>query len=518
MRKPLRVKNPRGQVSSVQSVPAPIGGWNAKNPISDMPPGDAISLVNWFTTTVDCVIRGGNYQFSTVTGLVETLAVYNRANGTNALFAASSTDVYDVSSGGAGVAQSLTITSGRWQTINFGDGTNQYLIMVNGVDAPYYFDGTNWILITGVSSPSLSGPTLSKLVNVNEYQGRLFFLEKDSLSFWYLPANAAGGTLVEFDLSSFANLGGYLMWAATWTFDGGSGQDDHIVFMTSEGEAIIYRGTDPSTASTWAKIGTYFLGKPIGRRSYVQFAGDLIALTQNGAYPMSQALKYAQVDERVALTDKIEKAFNEAARSYQGNFGWDCTLIPLKSALMFNIPISEGGQHQQFVMNTISKSWCKFENWDGECFAVFNDELYFGKNGAVHKAWDGANDNGDNIIAVGKTAFNYFGTQSQQKKFNLFRPLLQTNGDISFLTGFDVDYSDNEITGIATYSTTGSSTWDVSKWDEGYWSSGLDIVRKWTSPAADVGYCVSGGLKIATNSVEVHWVACDYVFETGGVV
>jgi len=519
MRTPLRSKGPRTQTSNVQSIQAPLGGWNAKNSIAAMPEGDAIKLINFFPTTVDCVLRGGNSAHSTgITGTTESLPVYNAEDGSSEMFACTSTDVYNASAAGAATAESLTVTNGKWQTINFGDGTNHYLIMVNGVDAPYYYNGTTWTLITGVSSPALTGPTLTGLINVTSYNGRLFFIEKDTLSFWYLAAGAAGGALTEFKLDSFAKRGGYLMWAATWTFDGGDGQDDYIVFMTSQGEVIVYRGTDPSTAANWVKIGTYYLGKPLGRRSFVQFGGDLIALTQNGAYPLSKSLQSASINESVALTDKIEKAFNEAALIYGTNFGWDCTLYPLKSALLFNVPFAEGGQHKQYVMNTITGSWCEFDNWDGECFAVYKDDLYFGASTVVQKAWNGTSDNGDEIIAIGKTAFNYFGMQSQQKKMNLFRPMLQVNGSINFLTGFDMDYEDKEISGVSSFSATGSSTWDVSQWDVGLWSSGLKTVRKWVSPSSDIGYCVSGGLKINTDSLEVHWVACDYVFETGGVI
>ena len=518
MRRPLRPKNPRGQVTSVQSVPAPIGGWNAKNSIAAMPPQDAVSLVNWFPTTVDCELRGGYAAHGTVTGTVETLAVYNAMDGTNELYAVTDTDAYDVTSAGAGSAQTITVTDGKWQTLNFGDGTNNYLIMVNGVDAPQYYNGTSWTLITGVSSPALSGATLTDLVHVTEYQGRLYFLKNNSLEFEYLAAGAAGGPLTAFDLSSFANLGGYLMWAATWSFDGGDGMDDYIVFMTSQGEAIIYRGTDPSTAADWLRVGTYFLGKPLGRRSFAHYGGDLIALTQNGAYPMSSSLKTATIDERIALTDKIEKAFNDAANNYGSNFGWDVTLLPLKSALVFNIPIAVGGTHQQYVMNTITNSWCKFDSWNGECFTVFNDELYFGASGVVRKAWTGTIDLTNEIVAVGKSAFNYFGDASQLKRVTLFRPMLQVNGDIAFLTGLDVDFSDRSITGTASFSTSTAGAWGSATWGSGSWAFGLNTARKWTSPSYNVGYAFSGGVKVNADSLEVHWVACDYVYEDGGVL
>jgi len=522
MRRPARQKgagSPRGQTSWVQSLSAPVGGWNARDPLQEMDPKDAIKLVNWFPTTTDCVLRGGNTDYASgITGLVETLAVYNAMDGTSEMFAVDSNDVWDVSSSGAASAQSATVTNGRFQWLNFGDGTNNYLMMFNGVDSPLYYNGSTWTSITGASSPALTGLTTTSIIHANEYKGRLFFIEKNSLSFWYLGAGAAGGALTEFDLSSFCKKGGYLMWMATWSFDSGNGPDDAAVFMTSEGEVIVYRGTDPSTAADWVLIGVYQLSDPLGRRSYVKFGGDLLVLTQNGVFPLSKALQRSDIDNLSAVTNKIEKAFTAIAKSYGSNFGWEATQYPVESAMVVNIPIAEGGEHKQYVMNTITKNWCEFDSWNGECFVVYNDELYFGASTVVQKAWNGTSDDSSDIVGIGKTSFNYFGQSSQQKKISLFRPMLQVNGNISFLTGFDIDFSDNEITGTATYSVTSKALWDVSYWDVGFWAAGLEVVKQWTSPTPNVGYCVSGGLKVNTSDLEIHWVANDYVYETGGIL
>lgn len=520
MRKPIRIKGqPRQQVSGVFSLSSPVGGWNARDSIAGMGPADAIKLLNWYPTTTDCESRGGQSDHATgITGTVKTLAVYNAMSGTNKLFAADENDVWNVSSAGAATAQSATVTNGKFQYVNFGDGTNNWLIMVNGVDKPLYYNGSSWVSVDAVSSPALTGLTTTQIVNVTVYKERLFFVEKSSLSFWYLAANAAGGALTEFDLSSLAKKGGYLMWAANWSFDGGDGPDDAIAFMTSEGEVIVYRGTNPSTASDWVLAGIYEIGKPLGRRSHLRLAGDLIAITQNGVFNLSNALLTASATNKAAMSDKIEKAFTAAARDYGSNFGWEGIVYPLRSAVLFNIPVAEGGTHKQYVMNSITKAWCEFDSWNAECFAVFNNELYYGESTAVRKAWTGYSDDGSNITFVGKTAFNYFGNTSQQKRFTLFRPLLQVNGSISFLTGMDVDFTDNDITGLASYSVTTRAQWDVDNWDETYWAAGLEVVRKWTSPIENVGYCVSGSLKIEANDLEIHWVADDFVYEQGGVI
>jgi hypothetical protein len=40
-------------------------------------------------------------------------------------------------------------------------------------------------------------------------------------------------------------------------------------------------------------------------------------------------------------------------------------------------------------MNTINGSWWKFTGWSANCFELFGDELYYGGNGTVYKAWQG---------------------------------------------------------------------------------------------------------------------------------
>ncbi len=519
MRSPLKVKSQgRSQIIRVESRPAPTGGWNARDSLASMKPGDAITLKNWFPTPTDCVIRGGNSNHLTGAGsAVKTLAVYNGITGTNKLFAGITNGIYDASSAGAIGSAVIARTEAKSQWVMFGDGTSNWLIMVNGTDKPAYYNGTAWTAVDAVSTPALTNLTTTKIIHVNVFKGRLFFIEKNSMSFWYLDSGVAGGALTEFDMSAIFARGGYLMWMATWTRDGGAGPEDYAVFMSSEGEIAVYSGDNPSSADAWSKIGTYYLGKPLGRRSFVQYAGDLIAITQNGAFSLTTALASASVNSEVALTDKITNAFNDASRSYSANFGWEGIVYPNRSAMLFNIPVAEGGEHKQYVMNTITKKWCEFDSWNAECFAVFNGELYFGKSTGVQHAWTGTADISSNIVAVGKSAFDYFGN-SKLKHFKMFRPVLQTNGGLSFLTDIDVDFSDDDITGVSTYSTSSGAVWDSGHWDVDIWASSLSVVRQWTSPNENPGFCASGKLKIATNALEIHWMACDYTFEEGGVL
>jgi hypothetical protein len=520
MRTPFRVKTaPRAQNSRLISYPAPIGGWNARDSLAEMASADAVALDNWFPKTSYVEMRGGYSNHLTgMTGAAKTLAIYNQANGTNKMYAITVAGIFDASNAGAVGANLLARTNGKHQWVNFGDGTNNYLIGANGVDKPFYFDGTTWTPVDNVSTPALTGLTTTKIIHVGVSKGRLYFIEKDSLSFWYLAAGSAGGALTEFQLDSIAKKGGYLMAMANWTLDGGDGVDDAVVFVTSEGEVIVYKGTNPSSSTNWSLVGLFEIGKPIGRRCFEKYGGDLILLTQNGAFQLSQTLSTANINNKLAITNKIENSFNEASRSYNSNFGWEIINYPSQSAMIFNIPIAEDGTHEQYVMNTITKAWCKFKSWDAETFAIFNGELYFATSTKVVKAWTGYIDGTNNITVYGKTAFSDFGNKLMQKRFVMFRPVLAVNGNISFSADLDIDFSDKTLAGPSTSSAIAGAVWDTSLWDNSYWGSGQTIVKDWITPDNAIGYYASGKIQIASNNLIVQWLSDDFVYEAGGIL
>jgi hypothetical protein len=519
MREPLtQGRSPQQQIAQIVSQQAPTGGWNARDALANMKPGEAVLMRNWYPRTTDLVIRGGQADHLTgAAGTTKTLAVYNSATGTNKMFAATDTGIYDSSSAGVAGASVATSTNGYWQTLNFGDGTTSWLIMVNGTDKPNYYSGAAWTAVDGVSTPALTGLTTTSIIGVAEYNGRLFFIEKNKLKFWYLPAGAAGGALTAFDLSSFANKGGYLVAVDSWSFDSGAGIDDYIAFVTSEGQVIVYKGTDPSSAANWVRRGTYYIGKPIGRRCLFKYGGDLVLITQVGGFPLSAVLQSSAVEPKMAVTNKIEKAFNEASNLYRGNVGWEAIFYPAQSAMLFNIPTVEGSEAKQYVLNINSpkKPWCEFSNWNATCFGLFNNDLYYGVPGGVKKAWTTMADSGANIVVELKEAFQNYGS-GKQKRATLYRPILQVDGSISYLTGIDIDFRDTPIVGEATYSVTSGALWDVAVFDAAYWAATLDIVRQWSSPQENIGTWFAGKLKISTNALEVHFLASDIMFESGG--
>lgn len=508
----------RGRTSVTKSYPAPVGGWNARDSLAAMKPTDAIALDNWFPTPSYVEMRGGHAEYATgTTGNIKTLAVYNNLTGGTSAWAYTSSGIYNVTSSGAVGASVLARTNGKHQWTMFGDGTSNWLIAVNGVDKPAYYDGTTWTAVTNLTSPALTGYTANAVedfIAVNVFKGRLFFIPKNSLDFWYLTAGAAGGALTKFSLAGEAPSGGYLLAMATWTRDAGSGPDDFAAFFTSEGDAIIYQGTNPSSSTTWQKVGSYKIAKPLGRRCVLQYGSDPLILTEDGLFPMSSLLMSGEERAKYALSFKIQTVFTESARTYFSTFGWRAISFPAREALLVNIPIAEDGTHEQYVMNTVTKAWCRFTEWDAEDFAVINRELYFCKGTKTYKAWTGEDDIGGNISYYAKQAFQNFGDPNI-KHVKLFMPILTMNGTISYSTDIDVDFEDEAMSGTTTFTPPASSLWGTATWGSSVWGAATLLIRQWSSPAAWEGIWVSGKLKIEQKGLRGRWMGSSLIYESG---
>ena len=322
-----------------------------------------------------------------------------------------------------------------------------------------------------------------------------------------------GGAAAAIDLSGIAQKGGYLVALESWTLDAGAGLDDYWVAITSEGEVIVYQGTDPSAAATWTLQGVYRLGAPIGRRCLMKYAGDVVMVLENGVFPLSRALISKTIDPAAALTSNIEQAMSAAASSYKTNFGWELSYFQPGNMVLLNVPVREGDVQEQYVMNSITGAWCKFTGWEANTLAVLDGNLYMGGSTVVEKLWDTNADNGANITAIAKQAFDYFGT-SQKKIWKQVRTIFSGNGAPSVSLGLDTDYADNTAFGEITFTPSTSAKWGTALWGVGLWGSGLQSYKSWVG-VTGIGFCGALRLKCVANGVEVHWQATDFVYETG---
>jgi len=498
------------------SLPAPIGGLNDRDSIADMPIGDAVVLDNWWPYPSYLGVRKGSTDH--VTGFaaaVESLVEYLPTSGTSTLFAAAGTAIYNATSAGAvGAAVQSGLTNARWEYANITTPGGSFLYMVNGADKPRLWDGATWVAVDGASTPAITGVTTTTLVHVCLFKNRLFFVEKNTLSVWYLPVNSIGGAAAEIDLGSVFRLGGSVMACYTWTIDAGNGADDHFVIISTNGEVAVYRGTDPSSAADWSIVGVFVLGRPLGRRCGIKYGGDLAINCMEGVYPLGKGLLSASVDRRIALTDKIQNSVSVAANSYASSFGWQLALYPDANMLILNVP---GATKYQFAQNTITGAWARFTGWDANVWLSASSGLYYGDGSKVRKAWVGNADGTTPIQFDVCGAFSYYGAKSNNKYFTMVRPYIQASGSPSILYALNTDFALQEPSGVLATSPATGMVWGSMTWGTMVWGGGLTSTVRWQSVGA-VANAAAIRLKGQNNGADVRYTNCDAVYQIGGLL
>ena len=505
----------QGNAAQVQSLPAPLGGWNARDSLANMEPTDAVTLINMFPTVSSLTMRGGYTEHATgLDGKAQTILIYN-GGATSEMFAVTSTGkIYDVTAAGVvGAAVVSGLTNGIWEYINITTAGGSYLMAVNGVDDPQLYDGTTW------STPTITGVTDNNLSNITLFKNRIWFIEKNTLKAWYLPTSSIGGAAQYIDMSSICRLGGNLVDLDTWTIDAGYGVDDNIAFITSQGEVVVFRGTDPASAATWSLIGVWDIGSPVGARAMLKWGGDLLVLTYAGLMPFAASLQSSRLDPRVALSDKIQGAITAATTQYGGSHadvGWQIFITSKYNAVWINVPVADG-QQQQYVMNTITKSWCQFMGWAAYCWETLGEEPYFGSDGYIGHAWDdGYVDNTSNITTTTLQAFNYLGARGVKKYFTRARPSIFTNGTPTISVNMNIDFDTSDTTAPVTFTASAYGVWDAatSTWDTALWGTDLTIQNTWLG-ITGIGYCGAVQMKTASSGVQIQWASTDVVYQTG---
>ena len=515
MRQAARTKGSRQQVSNTVSLPSPVGGWNARDSLADMPTADAVSLENWFPMTTECVLRYGSSNHVTgISSAVESLMEYSGAT-TSKMFAASGTSFYDVTSAGAvGAAVVTGLSNARWNHINITTSGGSFMYCANGVDKPRLYDGATWTAIDGASTPAITGVTTTTLKNPIVHKNRLWFIQTNTLKTWYLPTSSVGGAAAVIDLSAVAQKGGYLVSHCTWTIDAGTGVDDYYLAVTSNGEVIVYQGTDPTSANTWALKGVWQMGSPVGDRCLTKFAGDVLYISQDGLIPISGALQSSRVNPKVALTDKIQSAISQAVTSYGSSYGWDVMYFPRENQLWLLVPATTP---EVWAMNTITKAWTKYTGWTAYSLCLFNDTPYFGSTSEVVQAWTGNNDNSASITATALQAFDHFKQPGRLKRFTMMRPIFRSSGAPAVYGAINIDFDTAASNALLSFSASSSAAGDSAVWDSAIWGGELSVIQEWQG-VTGFGYYGAPQIRATAMDIDVRWVSTDIVMETGGVV
>lgn len=491
---------PAAVTSVGASFPSPVGGWDAYSPVSEMPPQNAIQLVNWFPQPGYVELRRGYVQHLDLgTGSeVDTLMSYQGPGDLDAaLIAASDGEIWDAT-GDTPVSLGAGFANNRWQSVNFTTAGGSFLWMCNGDDTPQYFDGTT------LQATTITGITASDIISCITYRGRIWGVLKNSTKAVYLPLDSIQGQATTFDLGPYFTQGGQLQAICTWSSDVAGGTNEFIIFVSEYGECAIFLIYDPTSGSSFSYRGISKIGSPIGRRCVEKFGSDLAIITIDGVIPVSQVVNYDRAAlQQSALTLNIQNAMVEAARAYKDNFGWQIISYPRNTMAIVNVPISEGGQQEQFVMNTNGRMWCRFTGQNANCWTVFRDRAYFGgSDGIVYLADEAAGDENSTLNADIQGAYNYFNMRGQNKQWTTIRPLIEKDStyDVELEIGLSVDFNLNDVLDeLVTETTVSRAVWDASdtRWNDPQtiWP-GLITQQRWMA-ISGIGYAAALRLKIS---------------------
>lgn len=516
---------PGAQKSGSTSLPAPIGGLNARDSIANMPTEDATIMENWFPGTTSVDVRNGYSGWNTFTGQQQAVLIYTGLTATK-VFAcvknASTYSIYDATSSGAlsmavvgGAGATIeALTSCRFDSVQYSTAAGAFMSVVNGSDTALEYNGSAWSVAT-LTHASLS--STNKLFSVQTFAERMWFAEKDSFNVYYLPVRTKSGAMERINLGSWFKLGGYINSIMSIT-DESQGIEDYIVFLSSEGEAIAYTGNDPGDAATWSQVGHIRIGRPVikGNRTWCKLGVDAMVLCADGVYPLRKAFNAQTQDTGLAVSDKIRPLLNTDILTYGAKYGWTVIVHPSGNKLFVNVPTAEDSASYQYVMNTQTGAWCKYTGWTAFCFGVAGTTLYWGGNGVMVKADVTANDGTLSIASECRQAFTYIGRRGIAKHMKMLRPIIGTDGEISLSVTVNVDYENVEPTYLEPIPGGAGDPWGTGVWDVA-WSGGVVLQSRWFG-VVGIGHAVAVRMKSLTDGNVLYWSATDMLYEYGGVL
>jgi hypothetical protein len=510
MREAVRSNPGKRASGTMRSLPAPIAGLNFRDPISQLQPTDALILDNYFPGTGSLKLRKGYTAWATgLPGSVETLMEY--AGAARQFFAGSGGAIYDITAGGAVGAPVVTgLTNARFIFTQFATTGGTYLIAVNGQDGVRTYDGTTWATqtVTGADPLTFRG--------VIPHQNRLWFWQTGSAKAFYLATGAIAGPVQEFDLGPQFSRGGTLAFASPVSFDStGTGLTTSLMFVSNNGEMVLYRGTDPASAATWTFVGRYRIGAPTGDRAHHAFGGDIAILTEDGLISMNGIMNVGREQAQdVAVSAKIGKELIRQRRANPNAAGWQVFLYPTGTMALINAPQPGAATYHQWVVNTQTGAWGRFKGLNATTWGLFDNAAYFGGVGTVW-AFDVTNaDNGTAIVGEVKGGFSTFGKGSQ-KRFTMIRPVISANGDPQPGVSIDTDFRDRSPTDVVSVPTD-DAVWGTAVWDQSTWGGSTSVRLAWTVTGA-IGIAAAGRMKTATIGFEIELHGIDLVFEAATV-
>jgi hypothetical protein len=481
-------------------------------------------MENWFPTARGARVRGGTLRHATISTTlpVEALLAYN-AGGSSRLFACTSTSIFDVTTPASStVIPTAAVTgqsSGDYSTAMMTNAGGVFMTVVNGLNQRQLYNGSTW-----TTSPTLTGGpgTNGNLFShAWTFKSRMFFVQKNTLSAWYLPVLSIGGALSEISLAGVFQRGGSLLFGATLSSDAGNSINDMCVFVSDQGEVAVYQGSNPSDINDWSLAGRYEIGKPLGKNALIRAGGDIAIATDDGLIPLTAAIKNDQSTISLnAISKEIEPEWRSYA-AYKRQRSWAIAKLPSSNLGLVVMPTAVSETPECLAVNLQTSAWAKITGWNLYSCAELNGYLYLGTNdGRVLLAESSGSDDGVpyfcNLIGLAES----LGTPG-------IKSALMSRATLIYSTPFKArlsvtsNYTEQLQTAPASVSNNSTDVWDTGLWDIALWDSGAvrQVKTEWVSTPAN-GFTLAPVIQITCGSnatPDVELVSTDLLFEAGGV-
>lgn len=526
-------------------VPSPSKGIIAVDNLYQSGPfgvESAIWLYNMIPGEYGCRVRPGSVEHAYnildadgEPGQVRTLALYNSTVEEGDLdvhMAFTDAGIYDVSNGGdvsANLIFPWPTPGGNAGWVSYVNYTNvngdHFLLICDEVNGYYIYDGTDFTQGTFQGSPA---PDPEDLVQVTEWQGRIWFVERNSARAWYLNPLELTGNIAELDVGSRFLKGGHLVQNSAWTLDDGSGLDDRFVMISSSGDILVWKGLDPDLATDFELVGRWFVGEvPAGRRVMSEWGGDITILSSTGIVRLSNLMSddISAIVKKSRVTYHISRYFRELFRASKSRYGWAMELAASEGIALVTIPdfAIRDVNNTQIVLEANTGSWCMFRDLDMECMNESVLGFHFGTGDGRVMRLDGTSDDvsSENIDAHPiefslLTHYSNFNAPGIWKRPQFIRPQWLSNVDPTYgiQVRFDFDIGELHITPIAGDADT--SRWNFSNWDEAIWGGTAQNYAEVVGSAGH-GRNMAIAIKGSTTS-SLTYLGCDLMYDQGGML
>lgn len=332
------------------------------------------------------------------------------------------------------------------------------------------------------SAVAITGIETAKLSQVWLWGERQFFIEEGTMNAWYLPAESIGGAAVRLPLGPVFKKGGQLLFGANWSVDSGAGLDDKCVFVTDQGEVAVYGGTDPANADTWGIEGVYELGKPVSKHGSFSLGGELMIVTDDGIFPLSEAIFTSREELGFrALTRPIEADWQRYISQRSNQDPVNLAVWQSKGALYVSAPQSVDGLPATYVCNTRLRRWCRYLGWDMDCAVVVDNALYFANSdGDVFRGEQGGTDNGAAYTCHYVPKLNAMGTTAI-KHASQVALIYRAPEKVTFAARIASDFQQKALPNPSpTSEPNGVTAWgDGSTWGDGsVWGATIELTGR----------------------------------------